>query len=223
MKLITGRPVARLSAWREAVTALRQSLGSRDQAFRMMGAAMDHDPPQHAKYRKSYGQILALDPVRAVGTPWWIQAVVDGWSGCPSPDAARPWAPWNPPALLTHADPVLDARPEGRAADGAGLVEWEGYVSDLEHDAHAGRLGAAAELAAALTEGWSTADVGAGLDGAQIAAVRWADPERDYGSTWRGIGRYRVMARRGHLGLVAWLTRADRLARGVMGWPVRPR
>lgn len=222
LRLIKDRPVARLSAWRKAVAALRESLGSRDQAYRVMLAALAHDPPRHAKYRRSYGQLLALDPVRAVSTAWWLRAVIGGWNGCPSPDDARPWEPWNPPVLLSQADPVADVRPEGRAADGAGLAEWEGYVSDLEHDTHDGRLGAAAELAAALADGaWSAVDVGAGLDGAQIAAVRWADPERDYGSTWRGIGRYRVLARRGHLGLVAWLTRADRLARRVMGWPVR--
>jgi predicted transcriptional regulator len=208
-----GRPSAPLASWVAAVGSLRRSLRSRDRSYRVFRAALAHRPPEQARFRRSYGELLATDPERWVTTAWWVRAVESGWSGCPDPSESPAWRPYHPPALLSHADGA--AWPdEGRAGDGAGLAEWEGYLSDLEHEAEAGELGAPAELAAALAEPVEWAD--SLLDGAAVAVVRWADPERDYGSSWRGIGRYRRFAARGHLGLVAWLARADAVAKKVL-------
>ena len=213
--LAMRRPPAPLAQWTHALAQLRADLGSRDRAVRIIRAALAHRPPEWAGYRVSYGVALACHPLKTVRSAWWLRAVEAGWNGCPSPDSMPGWVPYNPPMLVSHAEGAPWRSEEGRAAEGAARAEWEGYISDLQHERAGGELGAAAELAAALsiTLPWA----GPVMDGAAAAAVRWADPEREYGATWKGIAAYRRHAARGNRGLVAWLARADRLAESVFG------
>ena len=213
------RPPAPLAQWTRALASLRADLGSRDRAVRIIRAALAHRAPDWAAFRASYGVALACDPVKTVRTGWWVRAVEAGWNGCPAADAEPGWTPYHPPALLSQADGVAWTPTEGRAAEGAARAEWEGYISDLQHERDGGSLGAAAELAAALCVVLPWA--GPVLDGPGQAVVRWADPEREYGSTWRGISAYRRHAAAGNIGMVAWLARADRLAESVLGIGVR--